>query len=559
MGVNIFSTADVMANFDKGYEAGRSYMQDFRKGRAAFKAAPKIAAGDYRGAAGAYAEQGLADETATLAGAADKQDQQMVANRRQAEQDQMARGKQIAEAYVSVADGLEKQFADPAQRRQAFLSHPLSRTLPADQLASLTDADFSNENLQLFKKQVQLEIIKGSDGYSYTAVDPTNGAVVASQRAPKEYKPEWKERKRADGSSEWFDINGGPPPEAAPAPEAPQPSRAMTANPDQIVAPFVQQGARVTSAVRTPERNAAVGGVPNSYHLASRGGLARDLAPPQGVSMGQFHQQVRQGLPPGWEAINEGDHIHIEPSRVQVAGLPGAPMGRGSRTVQGDAPQTKPRTRPATAEEKAAYGIPADVPAKIDEKGDIQVISGAKPGSDKPLTEYQSKAVELLDAAFGGNERLNALAKAGIYKPSTATDSLFSNEKDGTKRLILRSEQDRQFVQAAKEWLAPILRKESGASVTDGELATFMDVYVPKFEDSPATLWQKAQARDRKMRSMYTANRQNYDPLFGSPGKWQVLTDPRAAPRGASRPSAQAQTVRTSGGITVKVSPIVGN
>jgi hypothetical protein len=195
----------------------------------------------------------------------------------------------------------------------------------------------------------------------------------------------------------------------------------------------------------------------------------------------------------------------------------------------------------ATAEDKARLGLSADAPYWIDDNGKPGAVSGEKP--NKPLTEYQGKSVEYLNAALSGNERMNTLAGQGIYKPKTPTDSLFTREKDGTVRLVLRSDADRQYMQAAKEWLAPILRKDTGAAVTDGELAYYMDIYIPKFEDSPKVMWQKAQARDAKMRALYGANRAAYDETFGAPGKWQVLTDSRgrqtqAAPAkpGASAP-----------------------
>lgn len=68
-------------------------------------------------------------------------------------------------------------------------------------------------------------------------------------------------------------------------------------------------GATVTSGARTPEHNAAVGGVPNSYHLTDQ---ARDLTPPPGMSMAAFHNQLQMSLP-GVKVLNEGDHVHIQP------------------------------------------------------------------------------------------------------------------------------------------------------------------------------------------------------------------------------------------------------
>jgi uncharacterized protein YcbK (DUF882 family) len=74
-------------------------------------------------------------------------------------------------------------------------------------------------------------------------------------------------------------------------------------------APKGVPGEKVTSTMRSPERNKAVGGVANSYHLSGR---ARDSVPPPGVSMAAYAAQLRR-LNPGLDVINEGDHIHMEP------------------------------------------------------------------------------------------------------------------------------------------------------------------------------------------------------------------------------------------------------
>lgn len=74
-------------------------------------------------------------------------------------------------------------------------------------------------------------------------------------------------------------------------------------------------GERVTSTFRTPARNAAVGGVPNSFH--TRRGidgkpLARDSVPPPGMSMSEYARRLK-ALNPNYDVINEGDHVHMEP------------------------------------------------------------------------------------------------------------------------------------------------------------------------------------------------------------------------------------------------------
>lgn len=68
-------------------------------------------------------------------------------------------------------------------------------------------------------------------------------------------------------------------------------------------------GERITSTRRTPERNRAVGGKPNSYHLSGR---ARDSVPPPGMSMREYYTRLKAANP-HLDVIFEGDHVHMEP------------------------------------------------------------------------------------------------------------------------------------------------------------------------------------------------------------------------------------------------------
>lgn len=79
-------------------------------------------------------------------------------------------------------------------------------------------------------------------------------------------------------------------------------------------------GVQVTSGLRTPERNAKVGGVANSYHLTDQ---ARDILPPKTPEQAA---QVRQfAAQNGLEVIDEGDHWHMEPRGQQGQQLRKAP------------------------------------------------------------------------------------------------------------------------------------------------------------------------------------------------------------------------------------------
>lgn len=229
-----------------------------------------------------------------------------------------------------------------------------------------------------------------------------------------------------------------------------------------------------------------------------------------------------------------------------------ASNGAGPRLVAAARPKQS-GSRPMTAEEKAQWGLPADGVYAMDENGKPTALR--QPATDRPPTEGQINTASLAYAAFGGNERLNELAKRGIYKPQSATESLIQMDRNGVARIVARTDADRQFIQAAKEFLAPILRKDTGAAVTDTELVYYMDTYIPRFEDSPQVLWQKARARDTALRRIYGAGRKAYDAEYGPPGKWQVLTDPRGKPRQTGG-GAKPQTGKAASGKVVQIEVI---
>jgi hypothetical protein len=85
--------------------------------------------------------------------------------------------------------------------------------------------------------------------------------------------------------------------------------REVLAPASKAFAPKGIPGERVTSTLRSPARNRAVGGVANSYHLT---GQARDSVPPPGMSMGEYARRL-QAANPHLQVINEGDHVHMEP------------------------------------------------------------------------------------------------------------------------------------------------------------------------------------------------------------------------------------------------------
>lgn len=171
-----------------------------------------------------------------------------------------------------------------------------------------------------------------------------------------------------------------------------------------------------------------------------------------------------------------------------------------------DAP--KAGFRMATPEEAKAYGAgagqfgpdgrfyAADVPQGMtiesDGSGGFRMVQGPA-GGDKPLTEAQSKdvvfstraqgALDALDPVAG--ELTNRVARAAEYDPT------------GLARGAMQSDNFQIAKNAGDEFLQALLRKDSGAAITEGEMALYGSTYLPNPGDNPKLLEQKKAARAR--------------------------------------------------------------
>jgi hypothetical protein len=115
-------------------------------------------------------------------------------------------------------------------------------------------------------------------------------------------------------------------------------------------------GARITSGYRTPEHNAAVGGVPNSYHMDAD---ALDLLPGAGMGMSDLRARA-DGLAaqwgrPGSRALNEGDHVHVQlPGWGGAPGVPPPPAGFVPVSAAPTAAPAPPPTVPTPSDQADA-------------------------------------------------------------------------------------------------------------------------------------------------------------------------------------------------------------
>lgn len=119
-------------------------------------------------------------------------------------------------------------------------------------------------------------------------------------------------------------------------------------------------------------------------------------------------------------------------------------------------------------------------------------------GSPKPLTEGQSKDAVYVTKAQGALPALNQHANELLNPVARAVEG----DATGVARGALQSEEYQQARQAGLEFLAAILRKDTGAAVTASEEDMYGRIYLPIPGDLPAVLQQKEQARNRAVEAI---------------------------------------------------------
>lgn len=117
------------------------------------------------------------------------------------------------------------------------------------------------------------------------------------------------------------------------------------------------------------------------------------------------------------------------------------------------------------------------------------------PYGDEKLTGDQSKAIAYYRRAYGANQ---ALSDPKLGQALTQYTDSFAKNFGGVGRLF----QDADFQvadRAASEFLAAILRKDTGAAITNEEFRLYGPMYLPQPGDKPELLEAKRKAREEAL------------------------------------------------------------
>jgi hypothetical protein len=206
---------------------------------------------------------------------------------------------------------------------------------------------------------------------------------------------------------------------------------------------------------------------------------------------------------------------------IQALGLDAAPSaGDGAAVPAQPVPQATPaqvdphldilsgsKTREQEIAERKKRAAQAVLMGDV--KGASKILN-----KEEDLKEHQSK-----DAFFA--ERMlrteidlrrimptNEKGKPTAYDPTPSWKAWYPNAN------WMASSAGQEFTRASKEWIAGILRKDTGAAVTDGEMALYAPTYIPQPGDSPQVIQDKQKARIALARGLRNSSGPAFNQMF---------------------------------------------
>ena len=368
-------------------QAGFDEMQGFREQRARNLAGQQLARGNYAGGSAELYNAGMLD-----AGAGVQQLGQQQEDRQRTLGD--AETAKRAKMLLQIAEALQT-VPEPQRMTALQQAAPLFQAAGVDAsvLSQIKPEHLTTPALQAFVGQIakeQYTLTPGSARYD------SSGRLIASQPLAPEYKT-------VSPGDKLVEVGQGQGPVAS----APQggPRNVRNANPGNIKdGPFARsqpgyKGSDGTFAIfETPEagqeaqvallRNYGAKGLNTVSAIVNRWASPSDNNPTPAYS--QYVAQ-KLGVSPDQPLDMNNPQVlaQLSQAMAQFEGSPSS-ASNGARVIAQGAPKTKPQSRPATSEEKAAFGIPADVPAQIKPDGSLDTIS--LPSGNNPAQQRRASA-----------------------------------------------------------------------------------------------------------------------------------------------------------------------
>lgn len=299
-----------------------------------------------------------------------------------------------------------------------------------------------------------------------------------------------------------------------PQPQAAQPSAAQ--QPPQPQAPPNPQVAQIQALLSSPDPRAQAMGMK----------MAEQLMNPEMtvVNTAAGPYRVAQSGPEGKVAsIPEKPQLFNMGESIVSVGPDGQPK------VLFQEPKTgKTQWRPATPEEIEDFGLPAGTSLAIDEKtGAPRVLT-----KQRQYTEFAGKAAE-----FG-----HRMAGAGPQIDQMEALPDFDANRVWNKAAAASHQTSKNYRTAMGEWLAALLRKDTGAAVTPQEFEFYGSMYFPVPGDTPQQVEMKRGARKRAYEGVVAASQGASQEWF--PKDFEEAPPPGPSPTPKPNPGGAAPPLR---------------
>lgn len=139
--------------------------------------------------------------------------------------------------------------------------------------------------------------------------------------------------------------------------------------------------------------------------------------------------------------------------------------------------------------------------------GGLQPIPGGPADQPKALTESQGNAAGFGTRAMDANSTIESMMAPGEKGPEydpTGWGARKDQAADWAGLNSARSEAGQKYDAVTRNFITAVLRKESGATISDSEIATANKMYIPQPGDAPAVLDQKKRNRELAIQALQT-------------------------------------------------------
>jgi hypothetical protein len=197
---------------------------------------------------------------------------------------------------------------------------------------------------------------------------------------------------------------------------------------------------------------------------------------------------------PKLQALNAGD-AQVNQSVDPVTGL----VRETGRTTINQSADNKANNARIAAEGAANRGVQIRGQNLTDARQREANAAALAAKGDKPLTEGQAKSALFGSRMKMANEIFDTLEKSGT---TTSTPGINSGYGVGNVVSALSSSDQQQLLQAKRDFLNAVLRRESGAVIGESEFDSGNKQYFPQVGDNKQVIAQKRANREAAMRGV---------------------------------------------------------